>query len=382
MVQPAGQLLAATNNPTKSGWLERMLKNFTTSYKLFWFRGVLDEVCSGSAQMPLRRIAARMVASAWYPVVYFRLSLGFGDQLANCVDCALKVTALTKDSSPAEIIAAIESSDDKTLSRNLKKLIDYVPYRLIRPFYDKEFGELRQQQGAVKDSEVNYFIIGLNQRNSAGELYVFGKGQETLTVNPDWVEFLRDNQTIVSGWLDMKLVEYLQARNPSVPAISAKLYAPQKRDLAPATKYWLEALKFIELRDIYSGRPLNSANFDRFGQLSIDHFIPWSFVLHDEPWNLTPIFKNENSSKSDKLPSLESFLEPFANQQFDALMAVRNTGRHKKYIERYLTVDANVLTYELRLECRELFRANLERTIKPLHQIALNQGFSSWHFAE
>ncbi len=381
MVQSTGQLLAATNNPTKSGWLERMLKNFTTSYKLFWFRGVLDEVCSGNAEMTLQRVAARMVASAWYPVVYFRLGLGYGDQLVNCVNCALQATDLTKDSSPTEIIAAIESTDDKTLARNLKKLIDYVPYRLIRPFYDKEFGELRSKHGTIKDSEVNYYVISLNARNSADELYVFGEGGNFLTVNPDWAEFLRENQAIVSGWLDMKLVEYLQARNPSVPAISSKLYPPQKRDLAPATKYWLEALRLIELTDIYSGKPLNSANFNRFGQLSIDHFIPWSFVLHDEPWNLTPIFKNENSSKNDKLPSLETFLEPFAYQQFDALMAIRNTGRHKKYIERYFAIDADVLSYEPRLECREAFKVNLERTIKPLHQIALNQGFAPWQFA-
>ena len=101
-------------------------------------------------------------------------------------------------------------------------------------------------------------------------------------------------------------------------------------------------------------------------------------MLHDEPWNLVPMFRDSNSSKSDKLPSLEDYLEPFASQQFDALMAVRNTGRHKKIIEGYLQIEPDLAMFENSPACRMAFSNDIAKVIRPLHQIALNQGLASW----
>ena len=33
-------------------------------------------------------------------------------------------------------------------------------------------------------------------------------------------------------------------------------------------------------------------NISKYGGMSLDHFIPWSFVLHNEIWNLYPMYKN------------------------------------------------------------------------------------------
>ncbi|MDY5576621.1 MAG: HNH endonuclease domain-containing protein [Lachnospiraceae bacterium] len=35
--------------------------------------------------------------------------------------------------------------------------------------------------------------------------------------------------------------------------------------------------------------------------ISIDHFVPWSYVAHDEMWNLNPTTKSINSSKRNNL---------------------------------------------------------------------------------
>lgn len=46
-------------------------------------------------------------------------------------------------------------------------------------------------------------------------------------------------------------------------------------------------------------------------------YIPWSYVAHDELYNLTPTTKNVNSSKSNRLPTfyknLEEILHPVYN---------------------------------------------------------------------
>ena len=37
-------------------------------------------------------------------------------------------------------------------------------------------------------------------------------------------------------------------------------------------------------------------------KISVDHFVPWQYVAHDELWNLHPTTKSINSSKSNNLP--------------------------------------------------------------------------------
>jgi hypothetical protein len=43
--------------------------------------------------------------------------------------------------------------------------------------------------------------------------------------------------------------------------------------------------------------------------ISLDHYVPWSFVVHDQLWNLIPTTKSVNSKKSDLLPSKKYLLQ-------------------------------------------------------------------------
>ena len=120
--------------------------------------------------------------------------------------------------------------------------------------------------------------------------------------------------------------------------------------------------------------------FAERGPLSIDHFIPWSFVLHDEAWNLVPMFRDSNSSKHDALPPLDAYLRPLCEQQFDALLTVRGRGgRHRSVYESYMAVDPMALSYERTPGALDSFTDAVSRAITPLYQIARNQGFPLWH---
>ncbi|MDO4183194.1 MAG: HNH endonuclease domain-containing protein [Coriobacteriia bacterium] len=130
--------------------------------------------------------------------------------------------------------------------------------------------------------------------------------------------------------------------------------------------------------DIYTGMPLASQSFDRLGPLSIDHFIPWSFVLHDELWNLLPSFRDVNSSKSDRLPDLGEYLDAFCRQQFDAVLTVRDRGHRRKALDSYVTIGADVRNYVRNQTSLDHFSNAMVATLDPLHQIARNNGFSLW----
>ena len=130
-------LIAVTGDAFKSSHLERMLapRSLTTSYKLYWMRGIFDEVIAGNEQIPLRRLAARMVSKAWYPVTYFRLNLGKGDRIAETAAQARGACGLGDDASEEEIVEALLVSEDELLSRGLQDRCRYVQSRMIRPFY-------------------------------------------------------------------------------------------------------------------------------------------------------------------------------------------------------------------------------------------------------
>lgn len=65
--------------------------------------------------------------------------------------------------------------------------------------------------------------------------------------------------------------------------------------------------------------PLNDKN------ISIDHFVPWSYVAHDELWNLTPTTRSINSSKSNNLPDW--------NRYFPILCKVERKGAGARWFE-------------------------------------------------
>lgn len=68
-------------------------------------------------------------------------------------------------------------------------------------------------------------------------------------------------------------------------------------------------MAFVNLGLVFTGQPME-------GKYDIDHFIPWSFVMNDELWNLMPMDASLNSSKSNRLPKWNPFFQNFAQNQY------------------------------------------------------------------
>jgi len=192
--------------------------------------------------------------------------------------------------------------------------------------------------------------------------------------------YIRKNAAVIEGWLNYKLVEYIQKRNPNVPAIPFKLFPPTDKDrnLTEATKFWNAVHTQMPLYDLYNGKEFNDDNYKLYGQMSIDHFIPWSFVLHNEIWNLYPSFKNINSGKNDRLPDKRRYLNEFCEAQFKGFMIARKINSLKKAMEEYLTVSRDIFELEESDRSHDAFVKSMKQTIEPLYQIANNQGYGVW----
>ena len=366
----------------ESGYLNSMLDNFSASYKIYWFKGIFTEVMKGNSQIPYRRIVARMIASAWYPVVYYKLSLGHSDKLADAILYIHRELGVAREEKEEQIVTYIYNSQDKRLNKMISDFTNMVPYRLIRPFYQREIDYEKKRDLDFRDSKINGLIEQYNRNDYNNAFYVLNNAEGYLTVSPSWIYYLKLNTAIVEGWMNYKLIDYIQRRNPNVPAIPYKVFPPTDKDrnLSSQTKYWNKIQKEIPLFDIYTGTEFTEENFHVYGGMSIDHFIPWSFVLHNEIWNLYPMYKNINSEKNNKLPDKGRYLNEFCEKQYRAFMVVKNWKQDKKITEQYLHVKEDIFEIDGSDRGHDAFLTAMRQTIEPLYQIANNQGYMVWRY--
>ncbi|WP_242835758.1 HNH endonuclease domain-containing protein [Clostridium sp. DL-VIII] len=168
----------------------------------------------------------------------------------------------------------------------------------------------------------------------------------------------------------------MQKCNPNVPGIAMKLEAPKNRDsLREQTKIWENVIERKHIKDLYTGLDFTKENYDEHGVLSIDHFVPWSFVLHNQMWNLIPTFKNINSKKNDNLLPFDLYIDKFCKMQYEVFNYVVNENKRNQ-IDEYREVlkieNAKKFVKENR---EEEFIKKLKPEIGPVYGVAVNQGF-------
>ena len=108
------------------------------------------------------------------------------------------------------------------------------------------------------------------------------------------------NFSIIKGWAHKRWALDLQGSNPNSTAIIAKI-APlsERSSLMSQRKVWRWLLAQLPIKCIDSNDPVEPDSFD------LDHFLPWSFVCHDQYWNLIPANSAVSRSVRRTLPTLE-----------------------------------------------------------------------------
>ena len=193
-------------------------------------------------------------------------------------------------------------------------LTDYVPYRLIKPFVDKEGKEY------IDKKQYGRFIAYLNNyiHMNSDYFYTIVDSENPLNrrirINEEWREFIKLNYAVIMGWIQFNKACFVQDRNPGVPGVMSKISPEseeQRKSLEKARNLWVMTVSLTgkPLYEIYTGNELDTDSFD------LDHFVPRSFSSNDELWNLTPMSKKLNISKSNKLPQ-KAYMKEFVRYQY------------------------------------------------------------------
>lgn len=346
----------------------RVLKDdrVVASYKMYWLLAILDEVQEGNVEIEFRKLITRMIAYAWYPISKFRLYFGAWDNLGKVVNYISDTYNLKPNINKGELIDFIYNSNDKELNKMIKNLTYNVPHKFLSPFYE----------GIAKEPSLKtVMILSKEHKRWIYEIYRNSDEENCIRIREGWDDYLKYNYKMIQGWVYYKLVCFLQKRNPNVPGIAMKLEAPLNRKLTTQTKIWTSIIERKNIIDLYIGLPFTKENYKEHGNLSMDHFIPWSFVLHDQMWNLVPTFKNINSQKSDNLFNYEDYIEGLAKLQYDAFCFVVDEKRENE-IEEYRGIlrVPDAVAFKGKGSYEEFFKRYKDGTC-PIYNIAANQGF-------
>lgn len=298
---------------------ENLLSNNDQGYKFFWLETIMKLIPNGNDLFTFEDVINEMIVGAWKTVTHYHLRLGHtvNGNAENFLEHAIR---LLYGNAKTELKNKVPSRDrllyligkyNDVLEADKIHLTDYVPYRLIKPFMDKE--------GKAYIDSKNYgrFIAYLNAFTKIDNEFFYdiveadSSLKRRIHINEEWREFMMQNYAVIMGWIRYNKAIFIQDRNPGVPGVMYKI-APEMeakhKSLKAARELWIATVQLTgrPLHEIYTGRELDINSFD------LDHFVPRSYVSNDELWNLTPASKPTNTSKNNRLPDrrfLRSFVE-------------------------------------------------------------------------
>ena len=368
-----------------SNKLAAIFSNTTNSYKFFWFGEIIKRAIQGVEVDSIRHIVEDMLISAYYMVNECKLKLGFNDKLEETVKYIYDKYRIQTNLFYKQLKIEFNNQsvyDDIIVAGSIDLLKNYVPFCLLSPFVGRTKIEKRFSRSNINLFNETYE----NQKKNDGITipYRFGiiSGIDTeIMLDNNFIDYVENNYGILNDFAKYNLVEYLQKKNPSVPGIINKLEPAVARDLKKVIDFYKDVVTYdnSKIYDIYTGKELKDIVKDK--ELSIDHFIPWSYVAHDEIWNLTPTIKSINSSKGNRLPNWNKYFGKLINQKIVLHKVIwQNENVHNsfnKIQDIYLNIDEiknaynnpNISMYE--------FKNCMYNYMKPIYEVAERSGFAA-----
>lgn len=364
----------------------KMMKDPSLCYKFYWLEAIVQLISEDKHEATYDEIINEMISNAWYSVLEFHVHLSgiFGDgQVKDNLEKAVlrlhELSKLSNNASKVEIKNIIaEFDDDAELHAKKMELTKNVPVKALSGFANRGSNQI------CLDSSAGRMMAYYNHLNDTSLLlpYTFGTEyglKRVIHFNDNWIQMIQDNMVAIMGWIQLEKVKWLQNNNPEVPGLVYKL-APideKMRKLVHVRSLWKEILEMRPVVDVFKDEVIDKDSYD------VDHFIPWTFVMNDELWNLMPMDSSLNSSKSNKLPQWEPFFKRFAYNQYSMYELIHKKDRiHKLYETCYRdnlhSIWANRELYR-KGNSKDEFYSILDKNMRPLYDSARRQGYEIWY---
>lgn len=358
-----------------------MMKDPSYCYKFYWLEALVILISEGRLETTFDEIIDEMISNAWYSVREFHIHLSgiqdgtVRDGLERAVILLAELSDLPSNASKTEIRNAIREHN-KELKAAKEQLTNMVPYRALAGFFH------RSDEAANWNSTVRMVEYIQRINNTVITLpYTLGnssKLKKEVHISPVWAKMIQDNTVSILGWIQYEKVKWLQMNNPEVPGLVYKL-APldeKMRKLQHVHKLWDAIIEIRPVRDVFTDEFIQRTAYD------VDHFIPWSFVMNDELWNLMPMDSSLNSSKSNRLPKWDPFFLRFAGNQYLLYEMVQEKPGIRRLYEACFRDNLHSIWAGQELyrsgNTREEFTSILHKNMQPVYDSARRQGYELW----
>lgn len=363
----------------------QMMKDPSYCYKFYWLEAIVNLISADVTETTFDEIIDEMIANAWYSVREFHIHLSgmqsdgnVRDGLERAIIYLSELSQLPANASKVEIKNEIKKYNTD-LKKNKEQLTNMVPYRALSGFFRKS--EEQADWGSIV--RLTSYIQHIDQSITPLP-YTLGTGsklKKEVYFNTSWIRMIQDNTVSILGWIQYEKVKWLQNNNPEVPGLVYKL-APmdeKMRKLNKVRKLWEGILESGEVRDVFTDQPVVPKQYD------VDHFIPWSFVMNDELWNLMPMDSSLNSSKSNKLPKWNPFFNRFAANQYMLYETIHQKDGIYRLFEACYKDNLHSIWAGQELyrkgNSREEFYNILLKNMRPVYDSARRQGYEIWEWA-
>lgn len=360
-----------------------MMKDPSYCYKFYWLEAIVQLISRGVKETTFEEVIDEMICNAWYSVREFHIHLSgvmmdgqVRDGLERAILKLSELSDLQSNASKVEINNAIKEHASELKSAK-EQLTNMVPYRALAGFFDKVDEVV--DWGSVK--RITAFIEHVN-KDAVILPYTLGESsklKKEIYFQQSWIEMIQDNTVPILGWIQYEKVKWLQNNNPEVPGLVYKLEAldDKKRKLEKVRDLWKEIMKIRKVNDVFTGDILESDK-----KYDVDHFIPFSFVMNDELWNLSPMDPNLNSAKNNRLPDWDKFFKGFVNNQLILYELIHEKeGIHKLfegcYKDNLHSIWAAQELYRKGNSDEEFYNI-LQKNMRPVYDSARRQGYEIW----
>lgn len=350
--------------------LSHLFDKTSECYKFFWFQAIVTKVLEGKDIVTYDELINEMIADAWYMVTEYHLNLGPKDTLEYLINYISNISNIKPPEKKIVVLEYLKHCNDTIVTQKKRVLTYHVPYRLQAPF-------MKSLKGKAWNGSEKSLITKINQEKRLMYYFTAFHGMNTaICIQPEWSTYIQKNQEIIMGWLQYNMIIYLQKRNPSVPGIADKLQPPTERKLDKVLKYWKLLVQMKAVREIYGNEIITEQN------ISIDHFVPWSYVAHDEFWNLHPTKREINSSKSNHLPDWDLYFSKLCRLEYLSYQMMNTHKVLRVAFEKCAKEHLNNSEIQRRIYRQGItfteFSNVLEEIIQPVYQSAKNSGFDHW----
>ena len=360
----------------------QMMQNPSSCYKFFWLEAIVETLSRDVAETTFSDLIDVMIAHAWHPVLEYHIHLSgmmmgeVRDALERAVIELHRVSGLRPDASELEIKNQIHAHEALLRPHKLQ-LTENVPYRALAGFFPSG-GEKAPWKSPRR------MIAFIRRVDSVSRLpYTLGTEPNLgrrVRFSRAWTRLIQDNMVPILGWIQFEKARWLQGNNPDVPGLVYKL-APgdgKTRKLIRVRRLWDAVLEGSRISDVFLGTGIDRRQYD------VDHFIPWSYVMNDEFWNLMPITPAINASKGSRLPDWDSYFGNFARNQYILYTAIHDDGRpiiRQRFLKCFQDNLHSIWASESLYRgghAEDEFRGILEKNMRPVYDSARRQGYQVW----